>query len=91
MSSRKCNSTISHQSIFVGRITSLIALRLGVGEHEVTDDFIRARRAKRKLDHDGTNSIVGGRNTDGLEHLSSDKVASALKTFHSMVLEHPDE
>lgn len=69
----------------VQKLNSLIAVRLGVTEREVTDRFIRTRRASRKSDHDTTNSVVGGRTTDGLEHLSTERVASALKTFHHMI------
>ena len=69
----------------VKKLNLMIASRLGVSEGDVTDGFIRSRRANRKLDHDGTNSIIGGRTTDGLEHLSMEQVASALKTFHRMI------
>jgi hypothetical protein len=68
----------------VKKLNVLIASRLGVSEREVTDNFIRTRRASRKRDHDSTSSIVGGRTTDGLEHLTTDQVTSALKTFHAM-------
>jgi hypothetical protein len=68
----------------VKKLNVMIASRLGVSESDVTDKFIRSRRANRKLGHDGTNSIIGGRTTDGLEHLSMEQVASALKTFHRM-------
>jgi hypothetical protein len=72
---------------FVRRINALIAARLGVRESEVTKTFIHARRTQRKPGHDGTNSVIGGRTTDGLEHLTGEQVASALKTFHHMTVE----
>lgn len=74
----------------VRRLNSLIASRLGVPEAEVTEKFIHTRRASRKPDHDMTNSAVGGRTTDGLEHLSAEQVASALKTYHRMTTDHHD-
>lgn len=72
----------------VKKLNVLIASRIGVSEQEVTAELIQSRRMSRKLDHDGTGSIVGGRATDGLKHLSMEQAASALKTFHSMTTTH---
>jgi hypothetical protein len=69
----------------VKRLNRLIASRLGVTEADITDSFIRQRRASRVPRHDSTNSVVGGRTDDGLEHLSAEQVASALKMYHRMV------
>lgn len=71
----------------VKRLNRLIASRLGVAESDITDSFIRHRRASRTPHHDLTNSVVGGRTTDGLEHLSTEQVTSALKVYHRMVTE----
>ena len=68
----------------VKKLNVLIASRIGVSEQEVTTQLIESRRTSRKLCHDGTDSSVGGRTTDGLKHLTMEQAASAIKVFHSM-------
>ena len=70
----------------VEKLNTLIAARLRVRPQDVTDDFICRRRAARRSHHDDTNPIVGGRTTDGLHHMTDEEAASALKSFHQMVL-----
>ena len=69
----------------------MIATRLGIAESDVTDKYIRARRDSRKLDTDGATSVVGGRTTDGLDHLNRKQVASALETYRQMTTESKKE
>jgi hypothetical protein len=72
---------------FVKRVNKMIAARLGVRESDITRKFIEEHRTRRKTGHDGTNSVIGGRTTDGLEHLTGEQVASALNTFHHMTVD----
>lgn len=70
----------------VKTLNTLTAARLGVRPEDLTNDFIRHRRASRKVTLDDTNPY-GGRMPGALRRLTDEQVASALNTFEHMITE----